>query len=487
MTAFFKEARKTLALASPMVLGQLATHAMQVTDMAMVGRVGVVPLAAASFGATVFGFFWLLGIGPVTALGIVVGEAHGASDDARARRVLRHGMVVVAAAGVLLTTLLVGVAGGTNWWHLGQPAEVIAATRSYLFYLAGSTVPLLLFISYKAYAEARGWPWLPLWFVLGSILLNIALNWVFIYGHLGAPAMGLDGAGLATLLSRLVVLAVFAWFLAVYRPIRLRWRLGEWLRNEVRLLWELCRLGFPISLQILFEVGAFNLALIMMGWLPDGTVALAAHSIALNYAALAFMVPLGVMFATSIRVSQARGAGRLEQARQIGWSAIGISALFMGGVAAFFVLGRQELPYLFLHDNVGDAAPAVLTLASTLLLFAAAFAVFDGVQVVTVGVLRGYRDVRGPTVLAFVVFWLVCLPMGFLLGFRLDGTDGVPPLVAWLVASLPLPQGGGMGAEGVWMGLVLGLVLISLALLGRFVVIARRAMAQVEAGGGGAA
>lgn len=468
------EARKTLLLALPMVIGQVATQLMHATDLAMIGRVGVVPLAAATFGVTVFNLCWLIGIGPITAVSILVGEAHGAGDEVRARFVVRHGLIVSGLIGTLLSLLLMFVVSRTSIWHFGQPAEVIEEAWTYLLYLCATTVPLLLFITFKAYDEARGWPWLPLWFNAGSIVLNIALNWVFIYGHLGAPPMGLAGAGLATLLSRVIVL-MFFWVYERRAPhIALRWTAQEWRKIDFKLCLELLWLGIPISLQIVFEVAAFNCALFMMGWLPHGTVALAAHAIALNYAALAFMVPLGVMFAASIRIGQARGSGNYKQARVIGWTTIGVAVIFMSVVAVVFSLGRHQLPYLFLNDSVGDAAPAVISLASTLLFIAAAFAVFDGIQVSAIGVLRGYRDVRLPTVISFIAYWLLCLPIGFGLAFRLDGTDAVPPLVARVIAFLPLPAGGAMGAPGVWAGLVVGLVVVAVAMLGRFVVISRR-------------
>lgn len=488
-----EEVRKTLWLALPMVIGQVASQLMHATDLAMVGRVGVVPLAAATFGATVFNFFWLVGVGPISAMSILVGEAHGAGDETRARYILRHGFVVAGVFGLIITLGMAAVVLFTPWWHLGQPGEVVTEARNYLLYLAATAVPLLLFITHKAYDEARGWPWLPFWFNVGSILLNVVLNWVFIYGKLGVPAMGLDGAGLATLLSRVGVLIVFWLYQARSRRIRAWWSWAEWWQFEWSLGRTICRLGLPIGLQILFEIAAFNCALFMMGWLPNGAVALAAHSIALNFAALAFMVPLGVSFAASIRVGQARGARLFSQARTIGWSTVGVAIVFMSVVALVFTLGRHQLPYLFLNDAVGADAPAVIALASTLLLFAAAFAVFDGVQVTLIGVLRGYRDVAVPTAFAFVVYWLICLPVGFFLCFNLDGSDGLPPLLQSILGSLQVPSGSGMGLgpRGIWSGLVLGLVTVSFVLVARFRIIARRAIAapdrSIQDGVGGGA
>jgi MATE family multidrug resistance protein len=476
MSRLLPEARQTLLLALPMVIGQVCGQLLQVVDLAMVGRVGVLPLAAGMFGNTVFTLFWLFGIGPITAVTILAGEAHGAGDDRRARTVVRHGLVVVGFFALLISSLLGALVMWTEFWHLGQPADVVAEAKPYLFYLGASMLPLLLFIVFKAYSEARGWPWLPLWFNIGAIFLNIFLNWIFIFGNLGAPAMGLTGAGLATLLARVIALIAFWAYLHRSAKTTLRWAWPEWLRVDGRLCFDLIRLGVPIGLQIVFEVGAFSCALFMMGWLPDGAIALAAHAIALNFASLAFMVPLGVMFAASIRVSQARGAGEFHRARTIGWSTLHVAVVFMSAVAVVYALGRHHLPYLFLDDTVGAEAPAVLALASTLMLFAAGFAVFDGIQVTAIGVLRGYRDVRFATLVTFVAFWLLCLPAGFYLGFKLDGTDAVPLPLQAVIEVLPVGAGQGWGAPGVWAGLVLGLFVVAVVLAVRFIFVARRAI-----------
>ncbi|MFP4282567.1 MAG: MATE family efflux transporter [Opitutales bacterium] len=474
MASNLTEVRKTLWLALPMVIGQVASQLMHVTDLAMVGRVGVVELAGAAFGNNVFNIVWLIGIGPVTAMSILVGEAHGGGREHRARTVLRHGLLVVGAFALFLGGGLAWVVLGSDIWHLGQPEEVIAAARTYLLFLASSTLPLLLFIVFKAYSEARGWPWLPFWFNAGSILLNIFLNWVFIYGNLGAPRLELAGAGLATVLSRVVALVALALFMRASARTQVRWPLAEWGQFDPRLGLDVVKLGIPIGLQILFEVGAFNCAVFMIGWLPDGTVSIAAHSIAINLTALAFMVPLGVMFAASIRVGQARGAGNQAQARQIGWSTIGVAVGFMACVALTFVVGREWLPYLFLSEDVGDRAGDVVALASSLLLLAAAFAIFDGAQVTAIGVLRGFRDVRWPTLMTFVAYWVICLPLGFWLAFHFDGREQFPGVLATVAKWLP--EGPGLGPHGVWIGLCVGIIAICFAVLVRFHIIGNRAV-----------
>ena len=474
MSGALQQVQKTLKLALPMVIGNLATQLMYVVDMAMVGRVGVAVLAAGTFATNVFNLFWMLCLGVITAISVTGGEAHGADDDHRARSVVRNGFIVSTLAALLLTGSLVALVQFTDWWHLAQPAEVIALGREYLLLLAASTLPLMLFIVQKAYCESRDNPWEPLYYNLGAIVLNVVLNWILIYGNLGAPAMGLTGAGVATLLSRVFVLAAFSLWLRRRSGMALRWPTQEWMRVDLKQALDLTRLGIPIGLQIFFEVAAFNCASFLMGWLPNGVVAIAAHSIALNFAALAFMVPLGVMFATVVRVGQARGAGEMEKARLIGLTTVYFAVGFMALIAVVYVLGRDVLPRLYLDDSVGERAPEVLALASSLMLFAAALAIADGIQVTSIGALRGYRDTKIPTVLTFVGYWLSCLPLGFWMGFKLDGSEEFPALIAALVPYLP--PGLGLGAEGIWLGICICICPIAIALFMRFNHTSRKAI-----------
>jgi MATE family multidrug resistance protein len=476
MSSALEQVRRTLTLALPMVIGSVATQLMHIVDMAMVGRVGVTELAAGTFATNVFGIFWFFGIGLVNAISVLVGEAHGAENDHKARHVMRHGYIVSALLSLVLGGLLAAMVQFTEIWHLSQPPEVIEVGRGYLLMLALSMAPLMLFITQKSYCEARDKPWDPLWFNLGAILLNVFLNWILIYGNLGMPALGLTGAGIATVLARFMTMFLFGFWLRRRSGMSLRWTRSEWTKIDWPQAKELTWLGIPIGLQVFFEVAAFNCAVFMMGWLPEGKIAIAAHSIALNYAALAFMVPLGIMFAAVVRVGQARGAGRMKEAQTIGWTTIGVSASFMAIMACVYALGRNWLPYLYLDDSVGEGAEAVLQLASVLMLFAAALAVFDGIQVISVGVLRGYRDVVLPTFVTLVGFWFVCLPLGLWLGFRLDGSENLPAFLQRMVARLP--EGLGWGAPGVWAGLCLGMFPTSVAMALRFWTTSRRAVRE---------
>lgn len=467
-----KELRATSLLALPMIIGQVATHLVHVIDLAMVGRVGVDSLAAATFATSFFGMFWLFTIGMVVAVSITISEAYGSEDIARVKEVLRNGLLVCGILSLLFAAILTLMVLFTDLWHLWQPQPVIDHAGPYLIYLAVSILPLLVFHCFKAYAEATGQPWAPLWFLGLALVANVFLNWIFIYGNLGSPAMGLNGAGLATVLARFIALIAFWWWLAGQPHGHVRWNPREFFRPVWNEKWEIFKLGAPVGLQICFEVVAFNLAAFFMGWMAQGEVALAAHSIAINFAALAFMVPLGLSFAVAIRVGQARGRGDWVQARMVGLSSVIGAAGFMGIVALVFVVGRKWLPLLVLDPGVGELAPQVIALASTLLLYAAAFAVSDGVQANLSSALRGYRDVRAPAIISFSTYWLVGLPIAFILGYSLDGSDNLPPAILKVCQWLRI-RGFGLQAPGVWTGLCIGLIVISIALGFRFVKVSR--------------
>ena len=273
--------------------------------------------------------------------------------------------------------------------------------------------------------------------MLGAVVLNVFASWVLIYGHLGAPALGLVGAGWATLGARTLTLVVTG--ALVLRSPRFRETLpARWLAG---LSWRRLRaqlgIGLPVALQLLLEVGTFSLAALMMGWF--GAPALAAHQVAVSYAALTFMFPLGIASAVGIRVGQAVGAGDRGQVRIIGLGGIGMAVVLMSVFAVGFLLGGGQLARLFIHD-----APTA-ALAARLLLVAGVFQVFDGTQVVSMNALRGLPDMRVPTALAFVSYWLVAIPAAYFIGIV-----------------------GHYGPLGIWWGLAAGLAFAATTLLGRF-------------------
>jgi MATE family multidrug resistance protein len=288
----------------------------------------------------------------------------------------------------------------------------------------------------RQFAESLGRPWLPMGIMMGGVLLNVGLNWILIYGHLGAPALGLAGAGVATLTARCVDLLVLWLCLRTHEPLRPCWPANWWWRLDLARLKEMLHIGVPASGQLVFEVGAFTVAAWMMGRL--GTVALAAHQIALSCASLTFMFPLGLSMAAGMRVSQALGAGRREWVRPIGYGALGMAFAVMGVFGTIFWLAGPVIARSFVDDD------AVVKLAGQLLAVAALFQLFDGGQVVGAGLLRGLSDMKVPTAITFVAYWCFMLPVAYRLG---------------VVDHNPI---------GVWKALAIGLASAAVLLAWRF-------------------
>ncbi len=447
MRTWWNQARPTLALAVPMIIGQLGQMLMPLIDAAMVGRLGVTPLAAVAFGNLIVWIPMIAGFGICVSVHVLVASAHSAGEHEETGEVLRHGMIAGAAYGLICSLVLIFGLNLLDYVPRVEP-EVIAAAKPFIVWIAWSIIPVLGYTAVKNYCEAKNQPWLPLIVLSGSVLLNVFLNWILIFGHWGAPALGVPGAGLATLISRLAAWLVLLAIVQLRPDLRAEWRRGlfAWLSRER--LRRMLSLGGPSAGQILFEVGLFNTATLLAGML--GKVVLDAHQIALNIAAVGFMVPLGLSQAAGIRVSQAVGAGDYPQARRIGWNSLGLAFGFMACCGLGVLLVRHQLPRIFLSPDTVEARQ-VVTLASTLLLWAAAFAVFDGAQITSLGILRGLRDVKVPTMISFTGYWLVAAPL------------------AWYWGMFK-----GWGGPGVWAALALGVMVVGVLLVLRFAVISRR-------------
>ena len=268
MQRYLRELRPTLTLALPIVVGQVSQMLMGVLDSVMIGRVGTVPLAASSFGGNVFSVFYVVGIGLLLPVSIFASRSRGAGQPAEAAEYLRHGLALALAFGAI--EMLIMVALGTQLDRFGQPREVLALVKPFFLLIAASIVPVFVYIVLRQFAEAMGHPWMPLLIMLGSVGLNAVLNWVFIYGHLGAPALGLTGAGLSTLIARVVgALAIFGW-LRRDPALRAAWP-ARWFGNYSGMRFrEMLQVGLPAGGMLLFESTAFTFSTIMVGWLGAG-------------------------------------------------------------------------------------------------------------------------------------------------------------------------------------------------------------------------
>lgn len=440
-----REARRTVALALPIIVGQVGNVLMGVVDTVMIGQVGRVPLAASAFANNVLVVFLVSGFGVLSAVSVLVARAHGASRPEECGEYLRHGLAASLVAAVVMGGAIVL---GLPWLSLfGQPVEVVAEAGPYLAIVAWTLLPVLLFHCLKQYCEGLSAPMAPMLFTLASIILNGLLNWVLIYGNLGAPALGLVGAGWATLAARLLALLALGLFVAFAPRFHGRRPLRFLAPLQGKRLRELFQVGLPIGLQVLFEVGVFSAAGLMVGWI--GTVPLAAHQIAMSCVSMTFMVPLGLSFAVGVRISQAAGAGEADRLRVIGHGGLAVAWVFMGACAVVFLVGGKWIAGAFVHDAVAEAP--VIALAARLLVVAGVFQLFDGTQVVSIGSLRGIMDVRAPTFVTFVAYWVVALPAGYLGAF----------VAGW-------------GPVGIWVGLASGLASSAIMLSLRFERLTRR-------------
>ena len=435
MSVFFKEARLTLALAVPIIVGQVSQMLMGVTDSVMIGRVGAVPLAASAFAGGLFSVCYVVGIGLLMPVAVFVSREHGGGNDHAGARWLQHGMVLAALAGFVAMAVMGALAAG--FAHMGQPPEVLAEVQPFYALITFSMLPVLVFQAFRQFAEALGRPGVPMLILLGSVALNAGLNWILIYGHAGSPALGLAGAGWATLIARVAALVAIILWLRRAEALRAAWP-ASWLRGmEAVRFREMLRIGVPAAVMLFFEVAGFMMAALMMGWL--GAQALAAHQIALSCAAFVFMFPLGLSMATGMRISKAVGEGRAHALRPIALGSLAMSSAFMSLSALSFGLGGAWLARGFIED------PAVVALAARLLVVAAIFQLFDGAQVIGSGALRGLSDVRVPAAITFVAYWLLAIPGGYALGLHTS-----------------------LGAVGIWTGLAAGLAVAAVLLAWRF-------------------
>jgi len=446
--AWWAETRATLRLAGPLVATQLAQMAVLTTDIVLLGRLSTEALAAAAIGNAVYYFAWLIGCGPANAVAPVIAHLLGArpKDRAGVRAVVRMGLwgaVLVSAPLMLMLSATQAILA-----HLGQEPVLAAGAGRFVALLCFGLPFSVGFRVLSNFATALGRPAASLWVMLGTILFNGVAGWVLIFGKFGAPALGLAGAGLASTLSAVFSFVAIAALiqadpkLRIYRP----WR--RLLRPALKPLAELFRLGVPIGLTMLFEAMLFNVMTLVMG--TFGAQPLAAHQIALNFASVTFMVPLGVALAATVRVGRFAGAGDMVGARRAGFvaMAVAVAAVMVSGLAMTFA--GHQIASLYVADR-GPDDMEVIALAASFLLVAAAFQVVDALQVVAALSLRGLKDARAPMIIAAASYWLAGAPMCIWLGV-----------------------GRGMQGMGIWIGLAFGLGVAAVAMCARFHLLTRR-------------
>ena len=422
-----QELRPMVHLAVPVVLAEMGWMTMGMVDALMVGRISPEAIGAVGVGTSLFMGVVIFAMGLMLGLDTLVSQAYGAGRFEECHRWLFHGVVLALVLSVPMIAILFWISSALDAW--GLTPSVLVLTRPYLETLAWSVVPLLLYSSFRRYLQGMGVVRPVMVALIVANIINALANWLLIFGKFGFPALGVEGSAWATVFAR-VVMALFLLATIVYREH------DVWNSRHLEWSWfrRLLALGLPASGQVTLEVGVFAAATALAGRLP--ATALAAHQIALNYAALTFMVPLGVASAGAVRVGHAVGRRDPAGASRAGWTAIVLGVGFMTVAAIVFL----TVPRLLLRAFTDD--PGVLAVGVTLLFVAAVFQLFDGLQGVATGVLRGLGDTRSPMLWNLAGHWFIGLPLGYWLAFVF-----------------------GIGVIGLWWGLSIGLMICGIALL----------------------
>jgi len=423
-------------LSAPVVLTQLGMMTMGVVDTLMVGRLGVTELAASALANT-WQWTWMsLGFGIVLGIDPLISQAHGRGDGASTALALQRGIVLALAISVPIAALLLLTRAGLIW--LGQEPEVAELAQRYNLLKLPTVACFLVYSALRQYLQGRTLMAAATWVIWIANVVHVALNWALIFGHLGLPALGIEGAAIASSISMALLVAGLAAWVRVFRLHEGAWRPWDVACLDVHGLLAAARLGVPVGLTVAFESWAFSVSTLMAGWL--GRSALAGHQIVLNLAALSFMVPLGISQGAATRVGNLIGAGDLPAMRNAQRAALLLGVAVMSLSALAFTLWRQQLPRLYSSD------PAVLLIAAQVFPLAAAFQLSDGTQVVASGLLRGMGRPDASAVVNFVGYYLLALPLAYALAFR------------W-----------GYGLIGVWLALVFGLTLVAVSLVAQVI------------------
>lgn len=438
--------QETLALGLPLIGAQLAQHGIHVTDVVIIGRLGTNQLAAMVLAAQFYFTIFIFGSGFAAAVVPLAAHAFAQGDIQQVRRAVRMGLwVIIGFSAIAMPAILNAEA---VLLFAGQDPHVARLAADYLQIAGWGVFPGLAFMVLRAFLSAVG----KAGFILYVTIIILAVNAFFAYGlvlgHFGMPALGMMGASIVALGVNILGTLLTIWYIMALPQLRRYEIFVRFWRPDWKVFGEVFSLGLPISLTILAEVSLFTVASLLMGWI--GTAELAAHGIALQCASIAFMIPLGLAQAATVRVGIAAGAGDREGLIRASWVVVAISvgASVIGGL--LFAVFPAFFASLFLDRSNEDAA-AVLGIATTFVVVAGVFQLVDGLQAIGAGLLRGIKDTQIPMLLAIVSYWLIGFALAYVLAFPL-----------------------GFGGIGVWLGFVFGLLAASILLLGRFAILVRR-------------
>ena len=416
--------RKNLNLAVPVIFAQVGQVTVNLTDNMMVGHVGTTELAAASFAINLFHIGMLFGLGVTMGLTPLVGQSFNLKQPELVSGWLKNGLLVHFIAAVILALLMSSVVLFMD--QMGQRPEVVKAAIPFYLIMVASLIPLIMFFSIKQFFEGIGNTKIAMVITIIANVINIVLNYLLIFGKLGFPAFGLNGSGIATLIARLIMPFLFIFILLKMPSFKIFLITAQKARLEFAKMKRMVLIGLSIGMQMVIEILAFSMGDIMLGWISKE--GLAGHQVAIGMAGMTYMISFGMAAGTTIRVSHAYGEHNRVDLKRTIFASLHIVIAFMAIMGILFIVLRNHLPLLFTSD------PQVINIAAGLLVVGAFFQIFDGMQVVLLGALRGMADVRIPMFIAFFSYIVVSLPLSYLFAFTLN-----------------------FGYPGVWIGFVFGL------------------------------
>lgn len=429
------EFKTNIILAIPVMLGQLGHVLVGFADNIMVGKLGAASLAAVSLANSIFYIFMGLGLGFSFAITPLIAEADGAKNYLDGRKSYQHGVVLLSIFGVVLCAVLFLI---RPILHLmNQPEEVVTLAIPYYEILATSMVPLLMFQAMKQFSDGLSQTKYAMIAILVSNAINVLLNYIFIYGKFGAPALGVEGAAVGTLVARVLMIFILLYYIKKGKEFKPYTIAVSWWSVEKERVLRMLKLGYPTALQMFFEIGIFGGGIILAGML--GTKEQAANQIALNLSTMAYMVATGLGMACTIRVGNQKGLKDFINLKKVANSVFLLMGILSVVFAVFFFATRNLLPWIYIDDI------EVVKIASNLLIISALFQISDGIQVAVLGALRGLQDMLVPMRLIFVAYWIIGFPVCYVLGIEK-----------------------GMGVIGIWIGLFAGLTLSAIFLYLRF-------------------
>jgi multidrug resistance protein, MATE family len=435
--------RDSLRLAIPVVISQIGHTLVQTADSIIVGHfAGTIPLAAVALVNSIFVMAMVIGLGLSYGITPLIAQHNGRHEYEECGQLLSNSLLINSIASIVLF-VLISFGAMQLIGHLDQSVEVVRQARPYLFLMGISLIPLMIFNTFKQFAEGLGFTKQAMLISIWGNALNICLGIIFVKGMFGIHPMGIKGVGYSTLIDRCTMAIVMSIY--VFRSKHFRVYLRNFALSNINKLRsiKILKIGAPVALQYTFEVSAFSGAAILIGTISP--IAQAAHQVAISLASLTYMAASGISAAAAIKSGNFFGARKHHELRLSAISNYHIAIVFMSITAILFTFGNHLLPWIYTSDN------RVIVIAAQLLIIAAFFQLFDGTQVVGLGVLRGMGDVNIPTFVTFIAYWIIGLPVGYLLGIKFN-----------------------MGVSGVWYGLVLGLLTASILLFIRFQIISRK-------------